>query len=77
LQHPTSHPTTKSTQTTNAAKKNILPLLAVRHGKLTKSSTPSRHQANDGNCGSEAQRVLALGALRSVQSKMKLVAEKQ
>jgi hypothetical protein len=41
LQHPTSRPTTKSTQTTmvNAPKKNFSPLPAGKYGKSTKRST--------------------------------------
>jgi len=79
LQHPTSHPTTKSTQTTmvNAPKKNFSPLPAGRDGKSTKRSTQRRHQANEGKSGLEAERVRAIGALRSFRSKKKLVAEKR
>jgi len=79
LQHPTSRPTTKSTQTSmvNALNKNFSPLPAGRYGKSTKQSTQRRHQANEGKSGLEAERVRALGALRSFRSKRKLAAEKQ
>jgi len=79
LQHPTSRPTTKSTQTTmvNAPKKNFSPLPAGRYGKSTKRSTQRRHQANEGNSGFVAERVRALGALRSLRSKKKLAVEKR
>jgi len=79
LQHPTSRPTTKSTQTTmvNAPKKNFSTLPAGRYGKSTKRSTQWRHHANEGKSGLEAERVRALGALRSLRSKKKLAAEKQ
>jgi hypothetical protein len=79
LQHPTSRPTTKSTQTTmvNATKKNFSPLPAGRSGKSTKRSTQRRHHANEGKTGLEAETVRALGALRSLRSKKKLAAEKQ
>jgi len=78
LQHPTSRPT-KSTQTTmvNAPKKNSSLLPAGRHGKSTKRSTQLRHQANEGKSGQEAERIRALGALRSLRSKIKLAAEKR
>jgi hypothetical protein len=77
LQHPISRPTTKSTQTAmvNAPKNNFSPLLAGRYGKLTKQSTQRRHHANEGKSGLEAERVRALGALRSLKSKNQLSAE--
>jgi len=55
LQHPTSRPTTKSTQTTmvNAPKQNFSPLPAGRYGKSTKRSTLRRHHANEGKSGLE------------------------
>jgi len=79
LQHPTSLPTTKSTKTTivNAPKKNYSPLPAGRYGKSKKRSTQRRHQANDGKSRFEAERIRALGALRSMRSKKKLVADKR
>jgi len=79
LRHPTSHPTPKSAQTTiaNAPKMNFLPLLAGRYGKSTKRSTQRHHHGNDGKSGLEAERVRALGALRSLRSKKKLAAEKR
>ena len=78
LQHPTSRPT-KSTQTAmvNAPKKKSSPLPAGRYGKSTKRSTQRRHQANEGKSGLEAERIRALGALRSLRSKKKLAAEKR
>jgi len=60
----------------NARKKNFSPLPAGRYGKSTKRSTQRRHHANEGKSGLEAERVRALGALRSLRSKKKLVAEK-
>jgi hypothetical protein len=79
LQHPTSCPTTKSTQTTmvNDPKKNVSPLLAGRYGKSTKRSTQRRHHANEGKSSLEGERVRALGALCSLKSKKMLVAEKR
>ena len=61
----------------NAPKKNFSPLPAGRYGKSTKRSTQRRHQANEGKSGLEAERVRALGALRSLRSKKKLAAEKR
>jgi hypothetical protein len=79
FQHPTSRPTTRSTHDTmvNAPKKNFPPLPAGKYGKLTKHSTSRRHQANEGMSGLVAERVRALGALRSLRSKKKLAAEKR
>jgi hypothetical protein len=78
LQHPTSR-RTKSTQTTmvNAPKKNFSPLPAGRYSKSTKCSTQRCLQANEGKSGLEAERIRALGALRSLRSKKKLAAEKR
>jgi len=61
----------------NAPKKNFSPLPAGRYSKSTKRSTQRRHHANEGKSGLEAERVQPLGALRSLRSKKKLVAEKQ
>jgi len=61
----------------NAPKKNFSPLPAGRFGKWTKRSTQRRHHANEGKSGLEAERVRALGALRSLRSKKKLAAEKR
>jgi len=61
----------------NAQKKNFSPLPAGRNGKSTKRSTQRRHQANEGKSGFEAERVRALGALRSLRSKKNLAAEKR
>jgi hypothetical protein len=79
LQHPTSHLTTNSTKTTmvNALKKNVLPLPAGRYGKSKLQSTQRRHQANERKSGLVAERIRALGALRSFKSKKKLAAEKR
>ena len=79
LQHPTSRPTTKSMQTTkvNGPKQHFSPLPAGRYSKLMKRSTQWYHQANEGKSGLETERVRALGALRSLRSKKKLVAEKR
>jgi len=79
LLHTTSCPTTKSTQTTivNAPKKYFSPRPGGRYGKLAKRSTQRRHQANEARSGLEAERVRALGALRSLTSKKKRAAEKR
>jgi len=79
LQHPTSRPTTRSTHDTivNTPKKNFSPLPAGNYGKATNKATHWRHQANEGESGLEAERVRALGALRSLRSKKKLAAEKR
>jgi len=79
LQHPTSRPTTNSTQTiiANATKKNLSPFPAGRYGKSSKRSTQRRHHANEGKSGLVAERVRALPALRSLRSKKKLPAEKR
>jgi len=79
LQHPTSRPTTKSTQTTNvnARKNNIWPLPAGRYGKLPKRSAQCPHQAKEGKSGLEADRDRALGALHRLRSTKKLEAEKR
>jgi len=60
-----------------ALKKNIWPLPEGRYAKSTKHSTQRRHLANEGKSGLEAERIRALGALRSLRSKMKLAAEKR
>jgi len=77
FQHPKSRPTTKSTKDTmvNAPKKNLSPLQGGKDGKSTKKSTQQRHQVNKGDSGLEAERVRALGALRSLQSEKKLWVE--
>jgi len=61
----------------NAPKKNLSPLPAGTYGKSMKHSLRRRHQANTGKSGLEAERVRALGALRSLRSKQKLPAEKR
>jgi len=61
----------------NAPKKNVSPLPAGKYGKSTKHSTRRRHQANKGKSGLEAERVRVLRALRSLQSRKKLAAEKR
>jgi hypothetical protein len=61
----------------NAPKKNFSPLPAGRYGKSKKRSTQRRHQANEGKSGLVAERIRALGALRSLRSKKKLAAEKR
>jgi len=59
----------------NVLKKSFSPLPAGKYGKLTKMSTCQRHHVNEGKSGLEAERVRALGALRSLRSKKKLWAE--
>jgi len=61
----------------NAPKKNYSPLPAGRYGKSTKRSTQRHHQANEGKSSLEAERIRALGALRSLRAKKKLAAEKR
>jgi len=60
----------------NAPKKIFSPLLAGRYGKSKKRSTQRRHPANEGKSGLVAERIRALGAVRSLRSKKKLAAEK-
>jgi len=60
----------------NAPKKNFSPLPVGKYGKSTKHSTCRRHEANEGKSGLVAEKVRALGALRSLRSKKKLAAEK-
>jgi len=61
----------------NAPKKNFSPLPAGKYGKSTKCSPQRHHQANEGKSGLEAERVRALGALRSLRSKKKLAAKQR
>jgi len=61
----------------NALKKNFLPLPAGRYGKSKVRSTQRCHQPNEGKSGLEAERIRALGALRSLRSKKKLAVEKR
>jgi len=79
LQHPTSRLTTQSTQTTmvNAPKNYFSPLPAARKGKSIHRSTQRRHQLDHGKSGFDADRVRALGALRSLRSKKSLAVEKR
>jgi hypothetical protein len=64
------------TITVNALNKNHLPLLVGGYSKSTQRSTQRQHDVNEGESGFEAVGVLALGALCSLKSKMKLVAKK-
>jgi len=61
----------------NALKKNFSPLPARRYGEWTKLSTQRHHHANEAESGLEAERLPALGALRSLRSKKKLAVEKR
>jgi len=61
----------------SATKKIFSPLPARKYGKSTKRSTQQRHHANEGTSGFEAERVRALGALRSLRSKKQLAAGKR
>jgi len=65
--HLTSHPPTKSTQTTmvNALIKNLAPLPGGKYGDSGMHSTWRRHQAIEVKSGCDAQRVGVLGALCS------------
>jgi len=60
----------------NALKKNCPPVPAGKYGKWTNSSTPRRHQANEGESALETETLRALGAMRRAQSKKKLAAKK-
>jgi hypothetical protein len=60
----------------NALKNNFSRLPAGRYGKSKQRSTQRPHQANQGKSGLVAERIRALGALRSLKSKKKLAAEK-
>jgi len=57
MQHPTSRPSTLSTQNTmvNAPKKNLSLLPAGKYGKSMKRSTPQCHQVNEGMTGVDAE----------------------
>jgi hypothetical protein len=70
---------TKSPQPTvvNGPKMDFSPHPVGKYGKSTMSSTRRRHQANEGKPSMEAERVRALGALRSLRPKKKLAAEKR
>jgi hypothetical protein len=61
----------------NALKENFSPHPAGKYGKLTQRSTQQFHQANEVKSGLEAERVRALGALRTLRSKNKLAAKKR
>jgi len=61
----------------NAVKMNFSPVPAGRYSKSTKWLTQQRHHANEGKSGLVAERVRALGALRCLRFKKKLVAEKR
>jgi len=58
----------------NAPKKNFSPLPAGRYNKSTKRSTRQRHQANKGKSSFKAERVRAVGVLRSLRSLKKVAA---
>jgi len=60
----------------NAPTKNFSSLPAATYRKSTKISRHRRHHANEANSGLEAERVRVLGALHSLRSKKKLLAEK-
>jgi hypothetical protein len=60
----------------NPLKKNFSPLPEDKYSKLTETATHQHHQANEGKSGSEVDWVRTLGALRSLRSQKKLVAEK-
>jgi len=61
----------------NAPKKCFSPPLAGRYSKSKKRWTQRPHQANEGKSGLEAERIRAVGALRSLRSKKKVAAEKR
>jgi hypothetical protein len=60
-----------------AQKMHFSPVPAGKYSKSTKCSTPRCHQANEGKCGLEAERVRALGACGSLQSEKKHAVEKR
>jgi hypothetical protein len=61
----------------NAWKNNFSPLPADIYSQSIKQSTRQRPHANEGMIGLEAQRVLALGSLRSLRFKKRLAMEKR
>jgi len=60
-----------------APRKDFPSLLVGKYSQLAKWSTQWRHQAKQGKSGLEAERVRALGALRSLPTKKQLAAEKR
>jgi len=77
IQHLAQQQIPRELQWSRLQKKNISPPPAGRYGNSTKRSTQRRHHANEGKSGLEEERVRALGELRSLRSKKKLVAEKR
>jgi hypothetical protein len=61
----------------NDSKKQFSQRRARKYGKLRMMSTCRRHQANEDKHGLVAEKVRALGALRSLRCKKKLVADKR
>jgi len=61
----------------NASNKILSPLPVGKSGKLKKQSTYRHHPADDGKSSLEAEMVRALGALRSIRSKKKHLAEQR
>ena len=61
----------------NALKKNVSSVPDGKYGKSTNRSTQRCHQPNEGKIGFDAERVQALGALRSMRSKKKLATERR
>jgi len=61
----------------NAPKKNFSPLPAGQYGKSTNRSPQWYHSVNELKSGLDAERVRTLGALPSLRSKKRLLAEKR
>jgi hypothetical protein len=61
----------------NAPNTNFSPLPAGKYGKSTKKLTRRCHQVNECKSVLVAERVLAMGALRNLQSTKNLAAEKR
>jgi len=61
----------------NAPKNHFSQFPAGIYGKSKNHSTRQRHQVNEGKSGLDVERVRALGALRTLQSKKKLSADKR
>jgi hypothetical protein len=79
MQHPTARPTTKSMQSTmaKAQEMHITPLRASEYGHSTMRISQLHHQMKKGNSAFQQERVRTHAALRRLQAKEKLMAEKQ
>jgi len=79
LQHPTSRPTTKSTQPTMVYPpgEDFSPLPVGKDGQYTMWCTQKRHQVNDGKSGLDVERLRVLGSVCSLRCNKNLAMEKQ